>query len=65
MDLPANGIKEITQKIFVLYPALWSPETPHLYNALFLVSESSEVLDITTESFCFRTFTISAELGLF
>ena len=65
VDLPANGIKEITQKIFVLYPALWSPETPHLYNAHFLVTEASDVIDSTTESFGIRTVTYSAEQGLF
>lgn len=49
----------------MLYPALWSPETPHLYNAHFLVTEASDVIDSTTESFGIRTVTYSAEQGLF
>ena len=65
VDLPANGIKEITQKISVLYPALWSPESPHLYNAHFLVTEAGDVIDSITESFGIRTVTYSAEQGLF
>lgn len=48
-----------------MYPALWSPESPHLYNAHFLVTEAGDVIDSITESFGIRTVTYSAEQGLF
>lgn len=65
VDLPANGAKEITQNISVLHPALWSTETPHLYDAHFMVTEADKIVDSTTESFGIRTVTYSAEQGLF
>lgn len=64
VDLPANGIKEVTQNIPVLRPALWSPDTPYLYEAQCSVTEGDEVVDSTRESFGIRTITYSAEQGL-
>lgn len=65
VDLPANGSKEVVQTISVLRPALWSPETPHLYEACLTVAEAGNTLDYTTETFGIRTITYSAEQGLF
>lgn len=64
VNLPANGAKEITQTIPVLCPALWSPETPYLYDAHLTVAEAGKIIDCTTESFGIRTVTYSAEQGL-
>lgn len=65
VELPANGTKEVIQTISVLRPALWSPASPELYKAYLTVSEASNTLDHTTETFGIRTITYSAEKGLF
>lgn len=64
VDLPAGGSKEVTQNIPVLRPALWSPDTPYLYEAQCSVTEGDEVVDSTREPFGIRTITYSAEQGL-
>ena len=46
-------------------PALWSPESPSLYQAeIEVVGKDGKVLDTTTETFGVRKFEYSAEKGL-
>ncbi len=64
VDLPANSSKEVSLSIPVLQPALWSPDTPYLYEARCTVAESGEVKDCMTENFGIRSIEYSAEKGL-
>ncbi len=63
VELPANGVKELTQTISVSQPELWSPETPHLYDASLTVTESGRLQDQVTETFGIRSICYSAEKG--
>ena len=65
IELSAGETKEVTLRVPVLRPALWSPETPHLYEAQLAVTEDGNVLDSTVEPFGIRTITYSAEKGLY
>jgi len=63
MVLPANSEKEITQTIQVSNPMLWTPETPHLYQAQVQVLKDKKVLDDTKTGFGIRSIKFSAETG--
>jgi len=61
--LPANSEKEITQTIQVSNPLLWTPETPHLYQAQVQVLKDKKVLDDTKTNFGIRFLKFTAENG--
>ena len=65
VELPARGTREVTLTIPVSRPALWSPDTPHLYEAHLTVTEGKDLLDATVETFGIRTLSYSAEKGLY
>lgn len=64
IELPAGAQKEAVQLLSVADPALWSPETPHLYAAEICVEADGKVLDHVQETFGIRTVEYSAERGL-
>jgi len=61
--LPANSEKEITQTIQISKPMLWTPETPHLYQAQIQVLKDKKVLDDTKTAFGIRSIKFTAENG--
>ena len=63
VEVPANNEKEITQTIQVSNPMLWTPETPHLYQAQVQVLQSKNVLDDTKTNFGIRSLKFTAENG--
>ena len=63
VELPANSEKEITQTIKVSNPMLWTPETPHLYQAQIQVLKDKKVLDDTKTNFGIRSIKFTAENG--
>lgn len=63
VELPANSEKEITQTIQVSNPMLWTPETPHLYQAQIQVVKDKKVLDDTKTNFGIRSIKFTAENG--
>lgn len=63
VEIEPNSEKQITQKISVEAPLLWSPESPNLYQAEFEVLQENQVLDKTTQTFGIRTMEFSSEKG--
>jgi beta-galactosidase len=63
IELPANSEKEITQAIQVSNPMLWTPETPHLYQARVQVIKDKKVLDDTKTDFGIRSIKFTVENG--
>jgi len=63
IELPANSEKEITQTIYVSNPLLWTPETPHLYQAQIQVLKDKKVLDDTKTAFGIRSIKFTTENG--
>ncbi|HEX8017258.1 MAG TPA: beta galactosidase jelly roll domain-containing protein, partial [Flavobacterium sp.] len=63
VELPANSEKEITQTIQVSNPILWTPETPHLYQAQIQIVKDKKVLDDTKTNFGIRSIKFTAENG--
>lgn len=63
IELPANGEREITQTIQVSDPMLWTPETPHLYQARVQVIKDKKVLDDTKTDFGIRSIKFNVEDG--
>lgn len=61
--LPANSEKEISQIIQVSNPMLWTPETPHLYQAQIQVVKDKKVLDDSKTGFGIRSIKFTAENG--
>jgi beta-galactosidase len=62
-ELSANSEKEITQTITVSNPALWTPETPHLYQAQVQVIKDKQIVDFTKTGFGIRSINFSVENG--
>ena len=63
IELAANSEKEITQTIRVLYPMLWTPETPHLYQAQVQIIKDKKVFDDTKTDFGIRSIKFTPENG--
>ncbi|MEL0455909.1 glycoside hydrolase family 2 TIM barrel-domain containing protein [Flavobacteriaceae bacterium SZ-1-7] len=62
--IQANSEFEFDYEIEVDNPNLWSPESPSLYQAEFLLrTEENEVLDELTKTFGIRSIEFSAENG--
>jgi beta-galactosidase len=62
--LAANGKTEVKQKINIVNPKLWSPETPQLYKAQTTVFVNGKQLDNLTTTFGVRDIKIDAKQGL-
>lgn len=63
VSLVANSEKEITQNITVLKPLLWTPETPHLYQARLQVIKNNYIVDYTKTDFGIRSIKFTAGEG--
>jgi beta-galactosidase len=63
VELAANSDKEIAQTINVSNPLLWTPETPHLYQAQIQILKDKIVTDDTKTSFGIRSIKFTAENG--
>lgn len=63
VELPANSEKEITQTIQMSSPMIWTPETPHLYEAQVQVVKDKKVLDDTKTNFGIRSLKFTVENG--
>ncbi len=61
--LPANTEKEIDQSITVEKPFLWTPGTPHLYQADVTILKDSKVIDKTQNTFGIRSIKFTTENG--
>ena len=63
VELPANSEKEINHTITVSKPLLWTPETPHLYQAEVLILKDNQVIDETSTAFGIRSIKFTTENG--
>ena len=63
VDLPANSEKEIDQSISVARPLLWTPETPHLYEARVAILKNGRETDETNNTFGIRSIKFTTENG--
>ncbi|MCE4566632.1 DUF4982 domain-containing protein [Maribellus sp. CM-23] len=63
VQLLPNSEKEIIQNISVNNPDLWTPETPHLYNAQITLVKNNKIIDKTDNTFGIRSIDFSAENG--
>jgi beta-galactosidase len=63
IELPANGIKEITQHVTVNNPRLWSPETPVTYKAQIQLMKGETAIDNTSQAFGIRSTTFDVQNG--
>ncbi|WP_297095638.1 glycoside hydrolase family 2 TIM barrel-domain containing protein [uncultured Draconibacterium sp.] len=63
VELLPNSEKEILQNIVVENPALWTPETPNLYNATISIKNGEQTIDKTDNTFGIRSIEFSAENG--
>jgi beta-galactosidase len=64
VPVPAHSDKEVSQDLTVAQPALWSPASPVLYQAVTRVLQSGKVVDEVVTSFGIRSLAWSAEQGL-
>jgi len=63
VELPANSEKIIEQSLTVSDPLLWTPETPHLYQAQVTISKNSKPVDVTKTTFGIRSLRFTPEKG--
>lgn len=63
VELLANSEKEIEQTITVSNPLLWTPETPHLYQAQVQVLKDNNILDDFKTNVGIRSLKFSPENG--
>jgi beta-galactosidase len=63
VELPANSEKEVIQTIAIAKPLLWSPETPHIYQAQVQVLKDTRVVDANQTDFGIRSIKFTAEQG--
>ncbi|OQP56911.1 beta-galactosidase [Niastella vici] len=63
VDLPANGIKEVTQQITVSNPRLWSPQTPITYKAQIKMLKGRVAIDSISQAFGIRSTSFDVENG--
>jgi beta-galactosidase len=63
VELSASSDKEINQTISVSKPMLWTPETPHLYQAQVQIIQGNDVIDETKTTFGIRSIKFTIEKG--
>ncbi len=56
---------EVTQRITVRQPALWSPDSPHVYTAVTTIEADGAVVDRYETPFGIRTILFDADRGFF
>ncbi|MFL5743463.1 MAG: sugar-binding domain-containing protein [Niastella sp.] len=63
IELPANGVKEITQQLTVNNPRLWSPETPVTYKAQIQLIKGGTAIDNISQDFGIRSIAFDVQNG--
>jgi len=63
IELPANSEKIVEQSLTVSDPLLWTPETPHLYQAQVTISKNANPVDVTKTTFGIRSLRFTTEYG--
>lgn len=63
VELPARGETEVVRSVEVLRPALWSPDSPALYEAHLSVTDGGRETDAVQETFGIRSVAYSATTG--
>jgi beta-galactosidase len=63
ISVPAHQTKTVTTTFSVRSPKLWTPDSPHLYEAKVELKESGSVIDEQTVRYGIRTFSFDAENG--
>jgi len=63
VELLAKSEKETEQSITVTKPSLWTPETPHLYQAQVQLLKDNKVIDDTKTNFGIRSIKFTPENG--
>jgi beta-galactosidase len=63
VELFANSEKQINQTISVSKPMLWTPDTPHLYQAQVQILKDDNIIDETKTTFGIRSIKFSVENG--
>ncbi len=56
--------EQVSQRIALLKPKLWSPDAPYLYDCVVKIYAGEELLDETREHFGIRRLELDAEHGL-
>ena len=60
----AGGTQQVSQQVQLAHPALWTPATPGLTQAVTTVSEGGQVIDRVTTPFGVRSLTWNSKQGL-
>ncbi|MGQ9814988.1 MAG: beta-galactosidase GalA [Candidatus Roseilinea sp.] len=63
--LPANTTVEVTQKISVVNPKLWSVDAPHLHRVITTINSGKAIVDHVETTFGFRSIRFDANEGFF
>jgi beta-galactosidase len=63
VELLAKSEQEIDQKISVLKPLLWAPETPNLYNVRIQILKDKNIIDNFKTTYGIRSIKFTAENG--
>jgi beta-galactosidase len=63
VELQPKSEIEVTQSVFLANPALWTPQTPHLYQATIRVQKSGNLVDETNTTFGVRSLAFSVDNG--
>ncbi|MBV5283672.1 MAG: DUF4982 domain-containing protein [Paludibacter sp.] len=63
VQLPANSEKEFEQSIQVDNPLLWTPETPHLYQAQVRIEKNKKTIENVKTNFGVRSIKFTTENG--
>ncbi len=64
VSLNVNEVKNITQKILLNKPRLWSIDDPYLYRVITVIKSNGKIIDIDKKRFGIRSINISNK-GLF
>ncbi|HCC35541.1 MAG TPA: hypothetical protein DEQ02_07900, partial [Ruminococcaceae bacterium] len=65
VELPANGVYEVSQSVDVPNPKLWSTDSPNLYWVRTEVMSGQTVIDTVTTRFGIRYLDLNTNQGLF
>ena len=63
LNLAGNSTEQVSQKITVAAPRVWSLETPNLYRAEISLRQPGRLVDRYRQNFGIRTVAVSAEQG--
>ncbi|MBL7487543.1 DUF4982 domain-containing protein [Frankia sp. AgB1.9] len=64
LSVASGETKTLRQRVEVLAPELWSPESPRLYTATVVLADGDRVVDEAAVDFGIRTLTVDDRQGL-